>query len=386
MIRRAAAAFVIAAWCLLPAAAHAQGESPVLISDRDALQLATKDGAVSTSVTFINTLPTPAQVDFALVAPTAGCALLPTSRSVSLPAHQQTEIPLKFSGCDASKPLVIAAVSSGTTYLLNAKAEATTPPQWAELAAGFLAAAGFAAVTMMLVWWYWHPEHGAKEPWRPLDSLAPTWSFGESWATNITAALAAFMALFTTDLFKTALGKGAEALGASLLFSAVCAALLVALAPVVLQTLRLLGTGSVTVIGVLVAAGFTLTAALGEIIAIGVSLGRASSPLPALGLVVLGVVVALLFVAYAATNTLQTLNAGTAPKTTAGGARRGRRRRSTHRVGGTSFALSFMGSDIRTDGVADDINQTETSRADVRVISQVLLSPEENPQRRSAIL
>ncbi len=93
-----------------------------------------------------------------------------------------------------------------------------------------------------------------------LLGLDPSWSFSESWASNVTVASAALLAVLgSSDVVASVLGDEADVLGVVVVASAVAAGL-VAIAPLIVKA-SVSTNGHVTAAGLFVAAIVTLTAA-----------------------------------------------------------------------------------------------------------------------------
>lgn len=125
-----------------------------------------------------------------------------------------------------------------------------------QLLAGCLAG----SFVVVLVAWYRAKKEGGELP-----GLEPGWSFSESWASNVTIGSAALLAVLgSSDVVASVLGEDADVLGVVIVASAVAAGL-VAIAPLVVKAL-VAESGSVTVMGLFIAATLTLTGASFEVL------------------------------------------------------------------------------------------------------------------------
>jgi hypothetical protein len=101
-------------------------------------------------------------------------------------------------------------------------------------------------------------------PWTTLDHLPATWSFSDSWVSNITVLGGALTSVVgSSGTVKAILGDDADTAIARATIGAAIAAVLIGLGAVVLQVLK--SKGTFTVGGLIAAGAVTVGAALGEL-------------------------------------------------------------------------------------------------------------------------
>jgi hypothetical protein len=113
----------------------------------------------------------------------------------------------------------------------------------------------------------------AKESWprlfKPLTGLDSSWSFSDSWATNVTAGAGLLTAtLGSSDLLSSILGDDGKAAVAGATVAGVIGAALVAAAGVVVLAFRTFKTSEFLAFGVLVGTILGLGAAAGQVWAV----------------------------------------------------------------------------------------------------------------------
>jgi uncharacterized membrane protein len=212
------------------------------------------------------------------------------SRGSIVPAAEHTSPTLTATNCELSDDrllLEVTATGSAAPITLGVvaeKAKAEPEPDWNALLAFPVAFVG-ALVFALAIWWlwpwlfWWHTTtkrarraEGGDSPgdvkrpklWKGLAGLPDTYSFGDSWVTNITAIVALFTGIFaSTDVLEAVLGDDAES---SLALAAVGGAVAVALTGgggIVVLATRTAKHDLITFGGLLLAAVFTLAGAFG---------------------------------------------------------------------------------------------------------------------------
>jgi hypothetical protein len=116
-------------------------------------------------------------------------------------------------------------------------------------------------LALALAYFFSQPRESRNEPLQYLES---TWSFKESWASNVTVAAGLLAGLFGSSEVVTALGEHAKSSFALATVGAAVAAALVAAGPLILLSSKT-GEDFLTVKGLLAACAVTLAAGFGEI-------------------------------------------------------------------------------------------------------------------------
>lgn len=156
----------------------------------------------------------------------------------------------------------------------------STSTDWTALAWSFGAAIG--ASCLFVVWIYsrWRITSGTRERTRehllsPLTGLSASWSFHDSWATNITAGSGLIvLVLGSSDVLKGVLGANSQgAINVATVAGAVSIALIGASGVLVLTIKRAIDSDT-TVGGLLAGTSVALGAATGEVWAIAVGLNQ----------------------------------------------------------------------------------------------------------------
>ena len=195
--------------------------------------------------------------------------------------------------------------------LAGPKPPATTP-DWDELkvfawALGVLIVLAFAGAAVVAL--------ALSDKRLALENLEASWSFTDSWASNLTFVAAFATAIFgSAEVVKVALGEDADSSIALATVGGAVAAAFAGAGPVVLTALKSWRDGTNTPLGVLCAAAFTLAGALGELWILdetgrNLDLGGMESYLT--GALVLA---AVLLVAYAVSTLYQLLREAAAPE------------------------------------------------------------------------
>lgn len=249
----------------------------------------------------------------------AGCALrvdhdgmlAPAARTdlaVTIPAACGTAAPFPFLVVAGEQELRVTGVAAPKPAAVN----------WTPLRA-FLYALGAALAVVLFVYamWAWggRAVPGSRSPATPLRGLGASWSFRDSWLSNVTAASGLVVAILgSSDLLKRVLGTKAENAIAVATVAGVIAVGLVGAAGVVVLALRRPGASEVSIGGLLAGTTIGLWAAGGQVWAItwllaDLDLGVDRTVVPALA-----VVASALLVVYAYTSITGFLVQGTAAK------------------------------------------------------------------------
>ena len=169
--------------------------------------------------------------------------------------------------CNAEKRFVFDVfVADATGQVASFAVEATSKPiadrpEWSALWAFPIAFGGLLVVVIGI---FLFGSADAK-PKRSLQHLSASWSFKESWVTNVTLAGGLLTGLFgTTEVVTDLLGKDAKSSIALAVVGAAFAVLLAGAGAIALSATKS-REGFFTVGGLLVAAATTLAGALGQI-------------------------------------------------------------------------------------------------------------------------
>lgn len=183
-------------------------------------------------------------------------------------------------------------------------------PNWTQLRV-FLFAFLALALGGLLLFAYWYTSDPKNEsPSLRLEYLKDTWSFKDSWVSNVTVAAALLTGIFgTSEVVKTFLGDQAESSLALATVGAAIGAAFVAAGPLLLFATT--SGGKFTVGGLLAASVVTLTGAVGELWV--VYAGGKEFDLDGLEdfLLPAFILAAILLLAYATRTLLDTIAAGT---------------------------------------------------------------------------
>jgi hypothetical protein len=214
----------------------------VVIDDRSA-ELDEADDGWSVSLGFTNL--TDDDVDISVAAGGSrddGCDLV--ALPDRLPPSQRTDVKVTVSaGCDAvgGIDLKVTAEAGATVTTFDVKAAAPDEgerPPWAALWAFpiFLIAFAVAAPGLFFAWNAWRKEKDYK-PFTPLQYLDPSWSFKDSWVSNVTIAAGLLTGIFgSSETLKAIIGDEAENSIAAAIVGAAIAAAFVGAGPIVLQS------------------------------------------------------------------------------------------------------------------------------------------------------
>ena len=218
------------------------------------------DGGV---VTFTVTLTNLTDQDLDLTASvpsdeSCGVSLAPSSLSPNQPPTK-VEIGLGAE-CDTSEGKLAVAIEAGNASFNVSAAEPDAPDTpWTQLRVFYVILAGAALVALVAM-----GVLRRKRWWKPLEGLKADWDFKDAWATNVTALGAILTGVVgSSSVVKSILGEDAEKSIALATVGAAIAAALALTAPIVLFVFK--REGSYTLLGVLLANMFVVSAAFGEL-------------------------------------------------------------------------------------------------------------------------
>jgi hypothetical protein len=161
------------------------------------------------------------------------------------------------------------------------------------------------------------PDRPAAQTDRPygLAGLSDSWSFKDSWVSNLTASSGLVIAVLgSSDVLKSVLGDDAEAaVGATTVAGAIALALTGA-AGVVVLTIKKAGAKEINVAGLLAGSAIAFGAAGGQIWAVTLLLNDVDLGVAKLILWIAAVLASLLLLSYAFRSLLDVLITGTEPK------------------------------------------------------------------------
>jgi hypothetical protein len=244
----------------------------------------------------------------------SGCSVLlgssPAQPSVQLAPVRHSEVKVTAtSGCVKAMRTLAFTVSAGAiAFPITATTKVAAPPNWNELWA-FGVSLVLLTVLAAVLWRFW--RKGGERFWEPMLYLSDTWSFKDSWVSNITVGGSLLTGVLgSSTVVKAFLGEGADAAVALATVGAAIAVAMVGAGGLVLLAAKT-RAGKFTVGGVLLAAAITLSGATGELWTVYRSgrklpLGDLSSGLPFIAGAAL-----LLLLVYAARSLLTLLDQGT---------------------------------------------------------------------------
>lgn len=268
-MRRASwvAAACMVSMALGPAVASA-ASAPIVIDSR-APALADGDGGVHTAVIGLTNLTTgAAALTVAGDAADRGCKIdLDPSR---LPPAERADVTVTASaGCAVRADgidFTVTARGGGRTLRAIPVTAAPAPaaaPDWDMLLAFPIALGGLLLGALLLYCaWGWK----SHSPGERLTQLGATWSFSESWATNVTAVGGILTGVIgSTDVMTAIFGADAGDVAALAVVGAAVAVAFAIAGPVVLLATKTDNGRFITVAGLLLASAVTLAGAFGEL-------------------------------------------------------------------------------------------------------------------------
>jgi hypothetical protein len=238
-----------------------------------------------------------------------------TGATATLKAAQHEAVTVTYSqGCTIGKTGAEVRFGTGTTASQTVEVGLDPPsdapsPDWSALWA-FPAA----LLVSAFVLWVMLKANDSVTFGTELPHLPTTWSFKESWASNVTAGVAVVSGVVgSTDVVKAFLGEQAEASIALATVAATVALAFLGLGALLVQTAKHIDSESPTAGGFVLGAVCTLAGAFGELFAL-YSTGRKldmggwqNAVLPAV------IIVAIVLVIYAVISVRATLETGVTP-------------------------------------------------------------------------
>lgn len=320
-MRRSSAALVVGiGWLLLvPATTFAAPAEYVLVSDQATLS-ENAAGAKTAAYTLVNLTDRAAPVSLTTTEAGQHCAAAPGP--AVLPASRQQKITFTLDQCELPDGGTTGfTLKVGTrSFAVTAAAESAPDPDWGVLWV-FLWTLGGGAVAVVAGWLWFHRRRPARVPAAPkwawgrtaLPHLGASWSFKDSWASNVTLVSAVFTGLFgTSDLLKSIAGEAVPSVLAVVTIGSAIGIAIVGVAPLVLQAFRD-DESQVLVGGLLVSAALAVGASGGLVLVIARSVSALVSGWGQFMVVVGTVVALLLLAAYAVASVRQNLATGLRP-------------------------------------------------------------------------
>jgi hypothetical protein len=231
------------------------------------------DGSVSGSLNAINLSASPALVKVTGSGSITYCVF----SSDTLPATASSSLDVKSAHCDLEENGNIVTIAFGGTTSPAVAAILTPKKQTAKVAISslmppFVVAAVLAILTMGIVF-FRRPKkekggESARVSWSDdVDRVPSSWSFKDSWVSNISVFGSVFVAIFgAKDVLKAVLGDDTDVLTARLVITAAISGLFVGVAPLVLKVFG--KTDAPTVGGLLVGSAVTLVGVAGQILGV----------------------------------------------------------------------------------------------------------------------
>ena len=307
----------VLAGLVLPGVAWAQA-TPVTIDDLTPALAEGEGGSSSVSLGFTNltgesiTL-TPTASD----ATDTGCRL--TADKSTLPRAEHTDVEVTVpAGCkigeDGIDFKVTAEVPKAEPFVFEVTAAPkpdTAKPEWDALWA-FPVALVAMLVAAIFFFFAWRTQH--SPPNQPLQYLEDTWSFSDSWVSNVTVAGGLLTGIFgTSDVVTALVGEEADSSVALATVGAAVAVAFIAAGPLLVLATRSKTGDFFTVGGLLAASAVTLAGAFGQLWVI----YRAGEALDLGGwedkVIILAAAAAVLLAVYAVRSLSATLKQGTTP-------------------------------------------------------------------------
>lgn len=231
---------------------------------------ALESGGWSATIGLHNLQTAPVTLSVASVSPATGAvctAQFETGATVALGAAHDEDVTITYaSGCKIGKggatvKLVPGGTPSKALSVVLAAPNDTPTPAWSALLA-FPIALGVVLVLLLgMLFMNDHMTVGTKLP-----HLPTTWSFKESWASNVTSGVAIVSGVFgSSDVLKAFLGEQGEASMALTTVGAAVALALVGLGALVIQAAKYVDCEAPTAGGFVLGAACTLGGAFGEL-------------------------------------------------------------------------------------------------------------------------
>jgi hypothetical protein len=159
-------------------------------------------------------------------------------------------------------PVALIALAAPATAFASSNGGSSLSPEWSALAAFPIALGALTLAALIL--FRQHPAmHHLKQP---LEHLEVTWSFKESWVSNVTVVGGLLTGLFgSSDVLTALLGSEAKSSVALATVASATAVVFTTAGPVIVASTRSRVGNFVTVGGLLAAAVVTLAGAVGEL-------------------------------------------------------------------------------------------------------------------------
>jgi hypothetical protein len=259
----------IVVWGLLAgSAAYAQSAATTLGSTEVEFTPADAGGG-SAEITLTNLTRTDLQVTARPQAPPSDRCQAQLNQDGSLPrAQSRTFTATLTAGCGRVDESLGIIVTAGDEELptVTATVQDTEKPDWNALWRWFVGATLAAAALMLLVAITWPMFFGGTHPFTSLPYLEDSWSFKDSWVSNVTVVGGLLAGIFaSSDVLTGVLGEDAdEAITLATIGGAVSVALIGA-AGVLVIALKNPRSGNFTSIGVLLGSILALGGAAGQL-------------------------------------------------------------------------------------------------------------------------
>jgi uncharacterized membrane protein len=244
----------------------------VTIDDRAPALAESDGGGWTASLGFTNLTDGPGSLTVAAATSgDRGCE--PTVAPPTLPKAQRTTVKVTLpAACDMDDEKgidLVATTTAGATTTFDVTAapkEAGETPDWIQLLAFPISLAVLTILAAVLYLRWDSKDQANHRPNEKLKYLEATWSFKDSWVSNIIVAGGLLTGIFgSSEVVKALLGEEADQ---SIALATVGAAIAVAFTgagPLVLLTNKARNVGFVTVNGLLASSVVTLTGAFGQL-------------------------------------------------------------------------------------------------------------------------
>lgn len=264
---RSATTFALVALAVLGGTSAASAVQPVSVVvdlTDNTVSLSRDDDTYTGSVTVTN--PTDDEISVDLAVPT-GCTL--TVEPDTVRAGREASVDFTITGCEVVDDSGSTLTLGDDTINVTLDVTEVTPAPLRTIASIFAVCAGVAAAVLFLVWLSFRlGRKGQPDDPRPtwsthISGLSTSWS-ADAWATNLTVASTAFVALFgESDSLTALLGDEPESAVSHVLVAGLAATFLVGLSAILIKAIS---AGDDPTIGAVIVGGaVTLTATLGLI-------------------------------------------------------------------------------------------------------------------------
>jgi uncharacterized membrane protein len=159
--------------------------------------------------------------------------------------------------------------AGGRPLLVTAKPAATEKPDW-DAIVWFVYCTGIALLLLLTVYVAWLVKsEDFLWPWESLPYLDDSWSFKDSWVSNVTVVGGLLAGIFgSSDVVKAMLGEDADGAVALATIGGAISIALIGAAGVLVIALKTLGGGKFTAGGVLLGSALALGAAGGQLVVV----------------------------------------------------------------------------------------------------------------------